>query len=422
MISCPFFNLRNKRDFILVVAWTLAALLDTGPYPALAFTGEQGVAKSTASRIFACSSTPTARRCGPCRGAIVSFSSLPATRICSVFDNVSGLQPWLSDTLCRLSSGGGFAVRSLFSNNDEVLFNASRPIILNGIGDIITVRTSPPAPSSLAWSRSRTPPARRKMTCLRSLTSSGPRILGALFDAISIGLQRRPSISLPELPRMADFAEWATACETAFWPSGTFMNAYSENLLDVVDTVIEANLIASTMRQFAEEEAPWKGTASDLLNQLRVAANESTTRSRDWPNSPRALADELRRAATFLRKVGIEIAFDRIGKHRTRTISIDTLPFPSPERVASPSSAASASSATHISLGTPADAEIAADADRFLADAEADAEPRKADAADISCVRHNPLKDKAADAADAADDERPPYLGAGKGVLPKGRI
>jgi hypothetical protein len=48
----PFFNLRNKRDFILVVAWALAALIDTGPYPALAFTGEQGVAKSTASKIL----------------------------------------------------------------------------------------------------------------------------------------------------------------------------------------------------------------------------------------------------------------------------------------------------------------------------------------------------------------------------------
>ena len=29
-------------------------------------------------------------------------------------------------------------MRSLFTNTDEVVFNASRPIILNGIGDIIT--------------------------------------------------------------------------------------------------------------------------------------------------------------------------------------------------------------------------------------------------------------------------------------------
>jgi len=60
---------------------------------------------------------------------------------------------------------------------------------------------------------------------LAGLDAKRPGILGALLDAIVVGLKRRPSISLPEMPRMADFAEWATACETAFWPSGTFMAA-----------------------------------------------------------------------------------------------------------------------------------------------------------------------------------------------------
>ena len=36
-----------------------------------------------------------------------------------------------------------------------------------------------------------------------------PRILGALLDALVIGLKRLPTIRLSELPRMADFAIWA---------------------------------------------------------------------------------------------------------------------------------------------------------------------------------------------------------------------
>ena len=222
-------------------------------------------------------------------------------------------------------------MRSLFTNTDEVLFNASRPIILNGIGDIITRPDL--AARALFIGLEPISDADRKaeddLLCGIS-TPSARRFLGVLFDALVVGLQRRPSISLPEMPRMADFAKWATACETAFWPSGTFMAAYNDNLLEVVDTVIEADLVGSTVRQFAEEEAPWTGTASDLLDQLRVVANESTTRSRDWPNSPDALSNRLRRAATFLRKVGVEIAFDRVGKHRTRTITITT-PFRAPE-------------------------------------------------------------------------------------------
>jgi hypothetical protein len=54
------------------------------------------------------------------------------------FDNLSGLPPWLSDTLCRLTSGGAFSTRRLFTDQDEILFAAARPVILSGIEDVIT--------------------------------------------------------------------------------------------------------------------------------------------------------------------------------------------------------------------------------------------------------------------------------------------
>jgi hypothetical protein len=41
------------------------------------------------------------------------------------FDNLSGLPPWLSDALCRLASGGSFAVRQLYTDDEEVLFKAA---------------------------------------------------------------------------------------------------------------------------------------------------------------------------------------------------------------------------------------------------------------------------------------------------------
>jgi hypothetical protein len=52
------------------------------------------------------------------------------------FDNVSGLPGWISDALCRLATGGGFAVRQLYTDHDEVLFDAARSVILNGIENL----------------------------------------------------------------------------------------------------------------------------------------------------------------------------------------------------------------------------------------------------------------------------------------------
>jgi hypothetical protein len=54
------------------------------------------------------------------------------------FDNLSDLPAWLSDALCRLASGGSFAVRQLYTDREKVLFQAARPVILNGIEGVIT--------------------------------------------------------------------------------------------------------------------------------------------------------------------------------------------------------------------------------------------------------------------------------------------
>ena len=60
-----------------------------------------------------------------------------------------------------------------------------------------------------------------------------------------------------------------------------------------------------------------------LLSALRgIVDDEGTTRSKDWPSSPEALSNRLRRAATFLRKAGVEVSFRREGKQRTRMITI----------------------------------------------------------------------------------------------------
>ena len=91
----------------------------------------------------------------------------------------------------------------------------------------------------------------------------------------------------------------------------------------MVNTVIEADLVGAAVRQLAMEREVWEGAALGLLSALRgIVDDEGTTRSKDWPNSPEALSNRLRRAATFLHKAGVEVSFRREGKQRTRVITI----------------------------------------------------------------------------------------------------
>jgi hypothetical protein len=204
---------------------------------------------------------------------------------------------------------------------------------------------------------------------------------------------------------MADFALWATACETALWPAGTFWSAYCGNRDEAVEGVIDADPIAAAVRAVMATRTEWTGTASELLGALAEEAGERVAKSKTWPDSPRALSGRLRRAATFLRKIGIEIGFVREGLARTRTITITTIqPSAAPEKPGAQPSAPSAPK----SKSNPVNG-FAAQSVRTVA--------RDADGGgngNAPTVRANPLKTHGETAADGADANIPHQSGSMK--------
>src|SRR5262245_2153084 len=141
------------------------------------------------------------------------------------FDNLSGLPPWLSDALCRVASGGSFAVRRLYTDDEEVLFQAARPTVLNGIEDVIGRPDLADRAIFLMLAPIKEEHRRSETELWREFERARPAILGALLDAVAHGLEAVDSLHPGQLPRMADFALWATACETTLWPAGTFCHA-----------------------------------------------------------------------------------------------------------------------------------------------------------------------------------------------------
>ena len=396
-----FLNVQTEADFVLVVAWALAVLRNRGPYPVIVVSGEQGSAKSTFSAILRALLDPNTAplRALPREDRDLFIAASNAHVL--AFDNVSGLPYWISDTLCRLATGGGFAVRQLYSDQDEVLFDAARPVILNGIEDIVTRPDL--ADRAVFLTLEPLPEDRRRseQELWAAFEAERPRILGVLLDAVANGLAMLPRTRLNKLPRMADFALWATACETAFWPSGTFWLAYCGNRDEAVDGVIDADPIAAAVRAMMTTRAEWEGTASELLGPLAEAAGERVARAKTWPDTPRALAGHLRRAATFLRKVGIGIGFEREGRTRTRMIRIVRPDRgPGTESDGAEPSAPSASSSDHASsssvnrLAPPNLRTVAEHADGH-------------DPSSLGTVRGSSLKSGEQTGADGADANRP---------------
>lgn len=318
-----FLNVQSDADFVLVVAWALAVLRNRSPYPVIVLSGEQGSAKSTFSAILRSLLDPnTAPLRALPRNNQELFIAANNGHVLA-FDNVSFLPGWISDTLCRLATGGGFAVRQLYTDQDEVLFEVARPVILNGIEEIVARPDL--ADRSVFLTLEPIPEEKRRPEAelWAAFEAERPRLLGVLLDAVVEGIKRLPATHLEKLPRMADFALWASACETALWPAGTFWSAYCTNRSEAAQSVLEADSIALLVRELVDQRTVWTGTCADLLEELSSLLSDVTARPKGWPDSPRKLSGRLRRAAGPLRTMGIEIEFNRDGSRtRSRIVTI----------------------------------------------------------------------------------------------------
>lgn len=101
-----FVNVESDADFRLFLAWLVTALRSTGPYPIFILIGQQGSSKSTLARIARLLIDPNA---SPIRAVPKDERDLIVSAFNSwllVYDNLSSVPAWLSDGLCRLSTGG----------------------------------------------------------------------------------------------------------------------------------------------------------------------------------------------------------------------------------------------------------------------------------------------------------------------------
>jgi hypothetical protein len=325
----PFVNVRSDsdEDWHLLVAVICTYFRSTGPYPVLALQGEQGSAKSTTARVVSRLVDPTGfLRSSPRDGhdlAIAANNSWVVT-----FDNLSGLSLWLSDALCRLATGGAFATREKYSDDEETIFKAERPIVLNGIDNIAERPDLVSRSVVLNLPRIDGTMRRTEGAFWKQFDAAAPKILGAFLDALSGALALLPGVLLEHSPRMADFAHFGEALGRFLgWGEGTFSDDFDQNQDTANVSALDACPVASTIRKLLDGQPEWMGTATQLLGSLGKLADESTTRSKDWPMKPNLLSNKLTRIAPALRADGIEVTNGTTGKQRSITIRRITLEF-----------------------------------------------------------------------------------------------
>jgi hypothetical protein len=309
----PFLNLRDNDEFILVASWLAAALSPLRQYPIIAVDGERGSGKTVFASLLRLLVDPAdpIHRGLPSdeRNLFVGASNEHVI----FYDNLSRLSQWVSDSLCRLSLGAGFASRKLNTDSEEFVFSGSRPILFTGIPELadradLASRTLSFHLHSLGKKQA------TERAYWRKFIECRPSILGALLDAVSTAIRNLPSIEIePErFPRLADFAEFAVAASGGFgWTGDDVLNVLAANQRDLSDTSFDASPLAVAVHSFMKASyanTSWAGSATELLTALIPHVPDSIRNNTIlWPKTPNGLSSQLARIAPLLREKGYTI-------------------------------------------------------------------------------------------------------------------
>lgn len=339
----PLLNL-DEEGWILFVAWLVGAFAPLSGFPVLMVEGVQGSAKSSLAKAARALLDPSKVDVQRPPSLEEDLHIRAANCRLLALDNLTNPPRWLSDTLCTLATGGGFAVRAKYTNREEAVFRSVRPIVLTGIEGL--ARGDDLADRAIFLTLADIPEDRRlpEEEWKASLEEARPRILGAICDALSGALRCRSRIrtDLPprRLPRMASFAAFVLAAEDSGalpWEPGRFLEAMSANRKDASELGVERDFLASTLCAWLETKgkAPsWEGTAQALLDELHAFLADDERGRKKLPGAANSLGGKLRRVAPMLRSAGVlyEPSAKKPGRNpRTHALRLEPEPEPAPE-------------------------------------------------------------------------------------------
>lgn len=287
-----------KRYRPLVFAVLVAELIPDLPHPVVAITGEGGTGKSTATRRLASIIDPSPAQLRKAPRDVETWTTAAVGSWVVALDNLSGVPDWLSDALCRASTGDGDLRRRLYTDGDLHVIAFRRATMLNGI-DLGALRGDLADRLVHILLDVISPDQRRLDATLDTdWRRAHPLVLGAVLDLTVKVLAALPGIHLRELPRMADYARVLAAVDKVLGTDG--LTTYRGLADDLAHDVVTSDPVLIALAKSVHEERTV--TSTELLAVI-TPYDVHGRAPKDWPKA-RTLTAVLRRQASALRRLG----------------------------------------------------------------------------------------------------------------------
>jgi hypothetical protein len=270
----------NKADRTLMKAVLVHFLWPDIGHVITRLTGRDGTAKTWATRIMRSLMDPSAAPTRAMPKDETDWIVAVNAALIAAIDNVSAIPDWLSDAMCRASTGEGLIRRKLYTDQDVSILSARRVVILNGID--ATIRRADFARRTADFQLEQITKIKSDSEVEAEWAKVHPHALGALLDTAAATLRKLGATTLagPEQSlTMGDFARITKAVEV---PA---LKLYMSRLGTAAADVVEQNPFARALIQFMEgrPDSKWSGLASVLVTD---AIPRPDPLPKGWPQDP----------------------------------------------------------------------------------------------------------------------------------------
>jgi len=336
------FNLEREGDFPIIIA-VLAYILrgcpnNHGTYPVIVATGREGSAKSTFMKIIKNLIDPGSPQTRTPTNDLKDLFIGANNVLVYSLDNISFFDHVMSDALCSLATGGGFARKMNYTDDEETIFDIRRAILLNGISFNI-------APDLLSRSIliELRPPAvyRTEAEIWATVERISASILGGLLTMISAAMRHEQIVKDEQSrsgkdnnqTRLADFRIFSIALERGQgWPEGQIISSLLTAQKDMLEEKAAEDPLIQVIVKIVEEQGVWTGSASKLFNEINARSCDFNAR----PKSAVKLGLLLKRYHNVLESQGIHITREREGggSRRWELSTFDRKPTQGTQKIA----------------------------------------------------------------------------------------
>jgi len=307
----------------LLIGMAVYCLWPKGPYPVLNLKGSHGSGKSmTMDRIKSLVDPVTK---GSRRSDIKKVEQLyiaaNQNRVLTI-DNISNIKGDISDALCCISTKGTYSARAHYTNGDEFLIELTRPVIFNGIPDVVS--RSDLLSRMIVVEMMGLNENTDEETLNSQFEADKPYMLGYLLDGLASALKNRPNTQVTTSSRLADFLKVVTAASEGLeWEISSFQKIFENNQEISSGDILSLNPVSNALVSFMENRDQWQGTMTDLLEALNPYSGIEQ-HSQSWPKTARYLADALARIEKDLVKFGIK--YEKYRTSTERKVTLTKLP------------------------------------------------------------------------------------------------